>query len=537
MAPLLGWFKFKRLGSYESFRLLLLILCGLTVLLFVAQAKRLLPVSSENIIPESAGVLAAQSWARGVPLYSDYRQSPYWMTAFPPLWYACMALAAKAGLTDLNSLTLFGRLLSLACLFGIGAVGYLWNRGLKFAPQQALLTPAFFLAFPVLIPWAVTARPDFLALLLGLVALYWAGSRSTTGAVVGAGIVAGLAFLTRHNAVAVPVALVLWMVWSRRWKHAGLFCCSWALVVGVALVPFQFFGNDFLLLNLSSAKFGPLKPTYIHDVLNHLLVAPASGLAVVLFALGALGLLVSWKDANSHVRLLNVYFVVCFLLAIVGSAAAGASANHFLEAALAASLLVPVAMAGLQSSWRDDSPLGSLAIILTLALLLPAMDAQRFNLTHSQPENLAPVVSLMQNKRIFTDDSYLAARSSTPEAIDLASLINTERTGGWASWSSEKLAQMLRDKKYELVILRTPMAAPYVPYDPDAAYPRYPLLDTALQTAITRNYGLCTKMDALGDDGPRFIYGPLSAQSGSTGPICPPLQSTTMQFKLESSLQ
>ena len=112
--------------------------------------------------PEAAGVLSAQRWAHGFALYEDYRQPPYMTASFPPVWYGILAVAAKLGLSDLNALTLFGRLLSLACLFGVTVLAFRWNRKIGHPLGLALLTPLFYLSLPILIPWAVTAHPDFL---------------------------------------------------------------------------------------------------------------------------------------------------------------------------------------------------------------------------------------------------------------------------------------------------------------------------------------------------------------------------------------
>ena len=164
--------RIAALLSFSNITRLLLILSGCAALLFLIEAVRFLPVTGENMYPESAGVLAAQRWAHGLPLYADYRQPPYLVTPFPPLWYGCLAIAAKFGLNDLDSLTLFGRVSSLAFLLGTMGLGYVWNLRLGLSPQLALLTPAFYLSFPVLIPWAVTARPDFLSIVLGFAGIY-----------------------------------------------------------------------------------------------------------------------------------------------------------------------------------------------------------------------------------------------------------------------------------------------------------------------------------------------------------------------------
>ena len=436
-------------------------------------------------------------------------------------------MAAKVGPGDLNSLTLFGRFLTLFSLFGVATLGYLWNHRLGLSITLALLASTFYLALPVLIPWAVTARPDFPALFLCFLALYWIAFRSSAFSVALSAFFAATGFLVRHNAVAVPVAVVLWLLWSRRWKHALLFCVSWAFVVGSAFLPFELSAHGLLHLNLSSAKFGPFAFTYISDVLARLADTPGQGFIVALVAFGALGFLESWNRRDKRSQLLDIYLVVSLGLAIFGSAAAGAGINHYLEPALAMAVLVPVGVARLKEVWQSESPFSSFAVLIILALLLPSLDLQRSNLKHNRPEDLRHVLSLMENKQVFTDIPYLAARSSSPQSVDLSSLINTEKMGGQTAWSSAKLVEALEDKKYDLVILVKPVDE--WPYDPAAQYPRAPRLDSAMQRAIALNYHLCFERDMT------YVYSRVSGESKSIGDGCSLLERNVAPHQILST--
>jgi hypothetical protein len=500
--------RVSKLFSFTAFQGLMLILTGLVAFCFLVELPSFLHVTGENVYPESAGVLAALRWANGLPLYGDYRQPPYLVTAFPPLWYAFLALAVKAGIAKLDALTLFGRILSLASVFGIAVIGFRWNQRLTHSRWSAVLTPAFYLSFPILIPWAVTARPDLPALFLGLLALYWSGFGSSTASLGLAAALAALAFLCKHNAVAIPVAIVLWLLLYNKWKQIWVFCGVWALVAGSTLLAFQLSSQGLLLLNLSGAKFGHFGLTYVHDILTRLFAAPGNAFAVALFALGVFGFLQPWDRRSERSCLLKIYLIVALGFAVISSAAAGAATNYYLEPALAMALLIPTGLASLEPEWKNDSPLVLFAAVILIALVAPSLDTQRRNLMHSRPEDLRREVALMKDKRVFTDEPYLAARTSNPQAIDLASLINTERTGGWAAWSSAMIAQALQNKRYELVILRTPMAPPYLPYEPKAAYPRYPRLDDALQVAVIQNYHLCFQTENE-EFGPLYFYSPV----------------------------
>jgi hypothetical protein len=525
-----GWLPTNRLNglsSFGSFYALLLGLSGLMVLFFVMQAVRFLPVTADNIYPESAGVLAAQRWAQGLPLYEDYRQPPYLMSSFTPLWYGVLVIASKAGLSRLDSLVLLGRFLSLASLLGMAVLAYLWNRRLGVSPRLSLLAPAFFLSLPILIPWAVTARPDFPSLFLALFALYWAGQRVNTSSVAVAAIAASLAFLMKQNTVAVAVALVLWLIWSRRWKHAALFCAVWGVVAAAMLLPFYRSDARLLLLNLSGAKFGFFALTYVRDIVNRMFARTGTGLAVALFALGTFGLLESLKERNPRVLLMSLYFLVGLLLAVVGTASAGGGMNHYLEPALAMAILIPAGMVRLEAVWQKDSPFAVFAMLVTAALIVPSLDVQRWNAMHREPENLRPFKTLMANKLAFSDDPYLAARSSTPQAIDLSSLTNSQKRGGWAAWSSAGLAEDLRHKKFQILVLRT--RALHMPYDPSARYPRTHRLDSTVQLAVGQNYSLCFQSEESEDYGQLNVYGALPTQPNSSADPCPALRAAFLQ--------
>jgi hypothetical protein len=518
--------RMTRLFSFAGFQAMLLSLTAVMALFFVVQALRFLPVTADNVYPESAGVLAAQRWAQGLPLYEDYRQPPYLMSSFTPLWYGVLALAAKVGLSSFDSLVMFGRLLSLASLFGMALLAYRWNRRLGFSVAASLLAPGFFLTLPMLIPWAVTARPDFPSLFLAMLALYWAAFRSTAASVALAAILAALAFLAKQNTVAVPLAVVLWLAWSKRWQHAALFCAVWGLMVAAVMLPFYASSREVLLLNLSGAKFGFFALTYVRDVLNRMFARTGCGFAVALFALGTFGFLQSLKERDHRVLLVSIYLLVALALAVLGTASAGGGMNHYLEPALAMAMLIPTGMGRLNAAWQAESPTAVFATLMMLAVVLPSLDVQRWNSMHREPEDLRPFVALMANKAVFTDDPYLSARSDTPQAIDLSSLTNSAKRGGWAAWSSTPLVEEIRHKKYQILVLRT--HAPYMPYDVNARYPRTHRLDSAVQNAIGENYAVCLQSEESEDYGRLYVYGPLNG-ANSLAEDCPAIRESFLQ--------
>jgi hypothetical protein len=497
--------------SFRTFHGLLLAMTALLALLIFAQAFRELRVTGDNMYPESAGVLDAQRWAQGLPLYSDYRQAPYLITHFPPLWYGVLAAAAKLGAGSLDSLELLGRIFSLLCLLGAVAIGYRWNRREGLTAGLALLTPAFYLSFPILVPWAVTARPDFPGLLFGFLAVYCAGSRTGRRSVVLAAIATSAAILCRHNAVAAPAAIVLWLFWSKRWKDAALFCALVGALVIPVLAFFQI-STGMLLLNLSGAKFGPIASTYVRDVLMRLLTTSGYGLVTVLVAFGGVGLRQSWGESQGRGRLLGMYLGAACFFAVVGSAAAGAAVNHYIETAFALAVLAPAGLAAMRHNWNGSPALSVFAALILIVLLAPAIDLARWNAMHPEREDFRQVLPLMAGKSVFTDIPYLAARTRPAQFPDLVSLTYTERKPGLAAWSPAAAVSDLRSRAYDLAILYERADSPY---DAAARYPRYPHIDGAIRAAIQQNYELCFELDKT------YIYGRFAGAGSTAGNGCP----------------
>jgi len=324
--------------------------------------------------------------------------------------------------------------------------------------------------------------------------------------------VAALAFLVRHNAVAAPVAIVLWLLWLRRWKHAGLFCLVWGAISLGTLAAFQLTNHGMLLLNLSGAKFGALSLSYTRDTLFRLLVSPGHSFAVVLFAFGAFSVFELWNQREERLRLISIYIIVAFGFAAFGSAAAGAAENHFLETAFAMAVILPAGLARLGQSWTSDSPLASFVVVILLFLLLTSVDAQRWNFMHTRPEDFRSLLPVMEGRNVFTDVPYLAARTATPQFLDLVSLTFSQQTGGSTSWSSASLVGDLQQRRYELLVLHERAD---IPYDPTARYPRYPRLDSSVRAAIDAHYRLCFALNN------NYVYARRPADKNLPGGSCP----------------
>jgi hypothetical protein len=502
------------LFSFENFRRMVLLLTGLIALLVLVESIRFLPVTDENVHTEPAYVVSVLRWMQGAPLYSDFHQPPYLITPFPPFWYMLMALAYRLGVTSIDGLTLVGRLLSLGSLLAIAFVSYLWNRQRDYDRLTSLLTPAFYLTIPLLIPMAVIARQDLLALLFSFLAVFLVSLRPKLSFVVLGGVFAVLAYLTKHSSVAAPTVIVLWLLSFRRWKQAVAFCITWGVIVLPVMLYFQHASAGTMMMNLSGSKFGPFGIKNLHDILVHLLAAPGAQVMLALFGFALPGLFQPDEPGDEHGRLLKIYFLVSVPLALFASGFANATANHFLEPALVWALLVPSGVNALANSWQQARAQAILIFSLTLVLLIPTLDVQLWSTRNERPDDVRSLTSLVNGRRILSDVTYFGARSANPEFLDPISLTFSEKAG---AWSSRPITQAVQARDFELVVLHWRVD------DPRWETVRYPRLPASMRSAIAKNYGLCFESHS------DFFYAPKDSVDEQRPRMCPqqPLTAST----------
>ncbi len=492
--------------SFKLFQGSVLSLTGLAALFFLVTAVRFLPVTGDNMHPEAANVVIAERWAHGSSLYTDFRQAPYLLTAFPPLWYGALALASRAGVDGVDALTLFGRILNLTSLLCVAILGYLWQRRLGLTPALAVLTPTSLLAFPLLLPWAVTARPDFPMIFFGLFALWLAAFGAGAAGIALAAAAAAVSFLVRHSSVAVPTAIVLWLLWNRRRRHAAIFAAIWAVIVVAVLAPLDVHSGGLVRLNLTGPQFGNFDPRHAHQILLKVVTATGNGFALGLLAFGLFGFVHAWRG-DPRIRLVGLYFATSLCFTVLLTMGAGNNVNHYLEPALAWAMLLPIGMDALKRTWVESSASNTLACVLVLVLLLPSLALQRWNMVGAQPPDFRRLAELARHRRVLADVPYVAARSRIPELLDSVPHAYLERAG---AWSPDPLVADLDAKAYELVILQRPID------DARWATARYPTVGPQLLSAIARNYAFCFELET------QYVYGPVWSTGTRAGrPTCP----------------
>ncbi len=269
---------------------------------------------------------------------------------YPPVYPLVTALA----MIPFGAGFFAGRLISI--LATAGCAVFIWrlarrgiapDGGAAFGPARAAaFAPLLFLADIVVYYWSPYARVDMLALCLELAALdafavvvlaTESESRAARGAFVRGIALSILAVFTRPTALAAPAALIATLALARRMRFSAI--ATGCLAGGAALLALLLnaltageFLRHTIAYNANAFRWGEIPSLLLDFVTPH---APLFLIAAAFFVL---------VPRVARGRLLGFYFAAaCGLALLVGKV--GSSANYFLQAVAAASLLAGIAIA------------------------------------------------------------------------------------------------------------------------------------------------------------------------------------------------
>ena len=224
--------------------------------------------ADENPVLSSASQLLADGF-NPQSLYPANLAAPYRLANYGPVFYFLNALLmALLGPHKL----LAGRLLGLGATFGLILLSFRLARREEIAAGRkagigislaAALTPLATLAF---YRWGAIARPDTLTLLWSVLAVerVWRATAeserrrsASLQPYILAGLLCGLALLTRQTAIAAPLAITLWLALRLRWRDCGIFLGTLVGSLTVVGLVFQTLGGHFLrhLISYNLAGF------------------------------------------------------------------------------------------------------------------------------------------------------------------------------------------------------------------------------------------------------------------------------------------
>lgn len=372
--------------------LALLVLAAALAALHLALPVASLPALAPRGYNEGWNAYHAEAALSERPLYPA--PAELFPNNYPPLSFALVALAGRVLPDPLRA----GRALSLLALLALVAeIGWIARRstgslrlgvfaGLAFA---ALMGAAFD-------EYVAMNDPQLLAhaLMLGGLVLVTGGRGSLR--LSGAALLMGLGGLVKHNGIALPLAVTLWL-FGRDRRAFGSWLAASAAVVGVALVALWWLFGASLFASVLGPRTTSLEiAARVSALWLRSLAAP--------LAIGLLAAHEAWRDRDD--RLLALYAALALALGFAFTAGEGVSYNAYFDLLIALGLLAPVLVARvavLVPSGARVIPTGALALALLVDPLIRAPDALL-----GLPRRLEEGARLEAATR--EDVAYLAAR-------------------------------------------------------------------------------------------------------------------------------
>jgi hypothetical protein len=422
--------------------------------LFAAVAVRMLLYPHEVAVSEGAVGLGVQSVLDGVPMYGETRwiEPPYVILHYTPIYY--LLAAAVAWLTGPGFLA--GRLVSILATAGTGVAAGLLARRRGAGIGGAVMAGALWLSFYQVVFWGTIQRVDAPAILfeaigllvyvrargrgrLGLGAVPWFVAAWATKQVMFIGLLACIADLLVEDR-------------GRPGRAARFAVAGWApILLLFGLLTLWSRGGFWTATVLGTVSFGHADPPWVIFSNAELFFGWPWNMLMLVLATWA-----AWLWPGD--RLLGLYLWIGLVLAIVFDA----NLPRFFPPMLAMAVLVPLLLESARSR-SDFRPAIVFALVLTFSAHqlyeMRSLVRERVLSLHEGNERLglAEVVRrhTSGNGPVLAQDVGMLL--SAHRSVTMADPLVFSILAGNDAWDPEVLAEGVRERRYEAVILNRPL--------------------------------------------------------------------------------
>lgn len=326
---------------------------------------------------------------------------PYNTLPYPPLSYLVHGVLEKLFNTDILGIRTIGRAVSLIATLLNGVLVALICRAIGLKNLWSILAGLLFLASLHAHFFAVSLRPDELALMFSLLGLWVALSRSHYFLV---GALFALAIATKHSFISIPFVLTVFLLTERE-NRSAMKLVGGGLTVGLLIA-----GLSFWLLGFYWWQ-GPLLQGLHGADIKQAIFFIGEGFQQPVLILGLAAVLLT--ELRGRAGKIAVCFIVSLTFNSIALVKVGAAANYFLEPAALGAILASYAAQNLLDEQRVSSK--NFAWALLLGLIVSPMIAQTIATTKTvqafrNPHyGLQPIVELLRTMQgpILTDDAGL----------------------------------------------------------------------------------------------------------------------------------
>ena len=402
--------------------------------------------------PDSATLLKIREFVRSGHMYSDINRPPYHLALYGPLTYVLLAIPYGLAQSLGVSPQIFVRLGIIGALSCCVLLIFLVSKRLFSSRPIAWLSVVFSLSALPLAIWTAQIRGDFLGLAFSLLAIYLFLLKEGRPQSIGAAISAGIAVLVKQTFLAVPIAIICWLAYSRKYKQAAAWALCFAFTVagGYGIVWLR---EPLLVQHLAAVRHPIFEYRYALAIIWHAVAQPVTPFAV----LG--GALVLRKRIPEQVFLV-IYCVVAWGMAILTIPQVGGNINYFWEPLLASAVLAGLGLYELQRK-QDQTPLlvTAMLVFLLLRASLPMLRQEldylgkcytNFSDFQARKTKWEAFASAVSGRRLLSTIPDVTALSTIPEIPDPYLNATLELRGQWNS--APVLAQMDADV-FDLIVV------------------------------------------------------------------------------------
>jgi hypothetical protein len=398
--------------------------------------------------PDSSTLLIIREFVRTGHMYLGVHSPPYLVTLYGPLTYAFLSLPYRVAEAVGASPTVAIRLTLVAGVLMCAAMVYSLSRRLNRPSSVAWLCVLFALAVPALAAWTLQVRPDFFGLGFALLGLYFFSGSNGHRLPIAAVLCVGLALLFKQTYVAAPAAIFVYLLYRRRWPEAAFWSVGVAAVVAVGYL-LTLWREPMMLEHLAALR----EPAFeFRGALAIFLGAIA--VPVVPFAIA--GGVAEFRNGGEAGRLLVLYCVLAWLVAMAAIPQVGGNINYFWEPLFASAVLAGPGLSVIQRNRsRLQTVVGAIAVALLFALTL-AQDLTVLRGAYSQwrdqtraRANWELLASIVSGRRLLSTLPAITMLSVSPEMPDPYLNAVLERHG---RWSSAPVVADLEAARYDLIL-------------------------------------------------------------------------------------
>lgn len=347
------------LGRYRK---LLVVSCFSSAALFLFVSVATVAYPHDLDLYEGNLFVPAERIALGQSIYGQgvVLAEPFIYATYGPVYYLVLGVFLR-----LTGLAFWpGRLISLLATAATALVIYRTvkrHAGDKLGPLAA---SGLFIMMPSTWAFGSLQRVDALGVFFSAFAITLSLSFTRRRDLAIAGGAAALAILTKPTIIAGAVAVVTWLVFTRRLKELAMFSLGAAGVLVIAGIAMILTGNEGYLFNVSSAQI-PFHFRYLVVNVRGLVQSHVVFVSLVIAAIILTRFRLAELDAS--VSLLLIYLIAGGMVGLITCGRTGASINYFYEFTTALALLAGFGFSKLAS---DDLRFASAGACILLAMAI-----------------------------------------------------------------------------------------------------------------------------------------------------------------------